>query len=143
MDIRVQKGDTVTVHYQLCFQNGKVFDNSLGDGPVSFVLGNGFVIQGLEDAVLGMELGEKKTVTLPPYKAYGSKEKELLLTIPRSSVPDHIEIEDGKRVEIQTEDGAETKLTICDVTADTVTLDGNPEQTGQYIVLSVEVVSIS
>jgi peptidylprolyl isomerase len=143
MDIRVQPGDTVTVHYQLSYQNGTLLDHSLAKGPVAFVVGNGFVIKGLEDAVLGMALGEQKKLTLSPHQAYGPKEKDLLLTIPRTSVPKHIDIEEGKRIEITTEDGTKTKVRLCEITPSTVTLDGNLDPAGQTILLSVEVITIA
>ncbi len=143
MDIRVQKGDTVSVHYQLSYENGRRLDDSLSTGPVSFVVGNGFVIEGLEEAVIGMALGQQKKTLLPPNKAYGPKEKDLLITIPLSSVPSHLTIEEGKQVEITTKNGKSTKVTLCNISEDTVTLDGNPNPAGEAILLYVEVIAIS
>jgi asparagine N-glycosylation enzyme membrane subunit Stt3 len=65
-------GDSVAVEYTGRLSNGTVFDTSDGRGPLEFVLGVGQMIEGFDEAVLGMELGEKKNVTLPPEKAYGS-----------------------------------------------------------------------
>jgi len=67
----VQNGDTVSVHYTGKFPDGEVFDSSEGKAPLTFVAGAGQMIEGFDDAVLGMQVGEKKTIELPPEKAYG------------------------------------------------------------------------
>ncbi|MBN2518235.1 MAG: FKBP-type peptidyl-prolyl cis-trans isomerase [Candidatus Altiarchaeota archaeon] len=69
----VNVGDTVTVEYTGRFENGTVFDTNVGGQPFEFIAGikPGMVIQGFDEAVLGMRLGEAKTVTIPPEKAYG------------------------------------------------------------------------
>lgn len=66
-----KSGDVVEVDYTGRFENGTVFDTSEGREPLSFMLGAGQLIQGFEDAVMGMEVGQTKTVTIPPEKAYG------------------------------------------------------------------------
>ena len=67
----VSNGDTVSVHYKGTFPDGKIFDQSKGRGPLRFKVGVGQMIKGFDKAVLGMKIGEKKTVTLPPEEAYG------------------------------------------------------------------------
>jgi hypothetical protein len=67
----VKTGDTVKVEYTGRFEDGEVFDSSEGREPLEFVAGAGQLIQGFDEAVVGMELGEEKTVTIPPEKAYG------------------------------------------------------------------------
>jgi len=66
-----QPGDMVSVEYTGKFEDGTVFDTSEGRGPLQFQVGTGQMIQGFDEAVLGMKVGESKTVTLPPEKAYG------------------------------------------------------------------------
>jgi len=86
-DIKVQKGDTVRVHYLGKFQGGKVFDTSMlkeaqksglfnpsrDYKPLQVKIGAGQVIQGFEEALLGMRVNEEKEVVIPPAKAYGMK----------------------------------------------------------------------
>jgi hypothetical protein len=67
-------GSVVSVHYTGKLQDGTVFDSSLTRGqPISFVLGSGQVIKGWDEGILGMRVGEKKTLTVPPEKAYGAE----------------------------------------------------------------------
>jgi FKBP-type peptidyl-prolyl cis-trans isomerase 2 len=68
----VSKGTVVKVEY-VAKVDGKVVDKSEGNGPLEFTAGVGEMIQGFDEAVIGMKLGEEKTVTVPPEKAYGPK----------------------------------------------------------------------
>jgi FKBP-type peptidyl-prolyl cis-trans isomerase len=70
--ITAQKGDTVFVHYTGKLTNGTVFDSSIPRGqPFAFKLGAGMVIAGWEKGILGMTVGEKKTLTIPAADGYG------------------------------------------------------------------------
>jgi FKBP-type peptidyl-prolyl cis-trans isomerase len=66
-------GDTLTVHYSGYLENGTKFDSSLDSGePFVFQIGQGRVIQGWEKGLLGMKVGEKRKITIPPELGYGS-----------------------------------------------------------------------
>ncbi|MFH1643079.1 MAG: FKBP-type peptidyl-prolyl cis-trans isomerase [Patescibacteria group bacterium] len=69
---QAQIGDTVSVHYTGTLTDGTKFDSSLDRGtPFSFTLGEGRVIQGWEQGVLGMTVGEKRKLTIPAHLGYG------------------------------------------------------------------------
>lgn len=69
----VKNGDNLTVHYSGYLEDGTKFDSSLDNGaPLTFQIGQGRVIQGWERGLLGMKVGEKRKITIPPELAYGS-----------------------------------------------------------------------
>lgn len=66
------KGDTLSVHYTGTLMDGTKFDSSLDRGePFEFVLGQGYVIQGWDEGMLGMKIGGKRKLTIPSDMAYG------------------------------------------------------------------------
>jgi len=69
-----QTGELVTVNYTGKLTDGKVFDSSVGRDPFQFVLGQGRVIQGWEKGILGMKVGGKRRLTIPPDLAYGNQQ---------------------------------------------------------------------
>ena len=75
---QAKHGDTVKVHYRGKLHNGSVFDASFGREPLEFTIGEGEVIPGLEDAVLGMHPGDSKTTELPAEKGFGPRREDLI-----------------------------------------------------------------
>ena len=134
-------GDTVRVHYTGTLDDGTVFDSSRERDPLEFVLGQGSLIPGFESAVEGREAGEKVCVTLPPDKAYGDVDRELIFTVARAQVPSHIPLEVGVPLQLSNEQG-QMDVTITEVGADEITLDANHPLAGKTLTFEIEIVEI-
>ena len=80
-------GDTVKVHYTGKLDDGSVFDTSLDREPLEFTIGDGQIIPGFENAVVGMEPGEKKTVRIPAEEGFGPYYEEMIIEIGRDQMP--------------------------------------------------------
>ena len=80
---QVKNGDTVKVHYHGRLTDGSTFDSSEGREPLEFQVGSGSVIKGFDDGVMGMTVGDKKTVNIPADDAYGDRNPEMLAEFPR------------------------------------------------------------
>ena len=139
---RVSDGDTVKVHYTGKFDDGTVFDTSRNGDPLEFTLGANEVISGFEAAVVGMEAGETKTVTVPPEQAYGPHDDELVLVVERSTLPDDLDAEVGDQLEMQHPDGGPISLTVADISESTVTLDMNHPLAGEQLTFDLELVEV-
>lgn len=83
----IKDGDVIRVRYTGRDQNGEVFDTTDGRGPFTYVVGSGAVMRGFDAAVLGSRAGERTRVILAPDQAYGARNEECVISIPRSSVP--------------------------------------------------------
>jgi len=70
---QAKQGQTVTVNYTGTLENGDQFDTSIGRAPFSFPLGAGRVIKGWDEGVVGMKVGGKRRLTIPPELGYGSR----------------------------------------------------------------------
>jgi peptidylprolyl isomerase len=135
----VKAGDTVHIHYTGKFEDGTVFDSSVGGDPVTFVAGSEELIRGVSEAVLGMILGEKKTVTLPPGLAYGDHEPELVRSIPIGALPEGTEVGD----QLRASDGEhETHVWVTDIGEQEATVDANHPLAGKMLVFDLEVMLI-
>ena len=138
---QAKRGDTVRVHYIGTLDNGEQFDSSRGDEPLTFTLGAGAVIQGFDDAVSGMTVGEAKRVTIPAELAYGDRRDELTLRLPRTELPADLELEEGTQLRMEQGDQS-IVVTVRDLDADTVMLDANHALAGEALTFDLELVEI-
>lgn len=135
-------GDTVRIHYTGTLSDGSTFDTSSGRDPLEFTVGSGQIIPGLDRAIDGMSVGEKKTVEVPAADAYGDRNPEGIQTVPRAQVPDHIPLDPGTQLQVQTGDGRTLPVTVAEVTEEAVVLDANHPLAGKDLTFEVELVEI-
>ena len=135
-------GDSVQIHYTGTLDDGTQFDSSEGRDPLGFTLGSGQVIAGFDDAVTGMEVGEKKTVRLEPTQAYGERHSELVQEVPKSALPEDLEAEVGLQLQAQGPDGHPMQLVVTAVNEDSIEVDGNHPLAGQALTFALELVAI-
>jgi FKBP-type peptidyl-prolyl cis-trans isomerase 2 len=139
---KVKKGDTIRVHYTGKFEDGKEFDSSLNRQPLQFEVGAGRVIKGFEDAVIGLQAGEKKTVTVSAEDAYGSFDENLLIEIPKKNVPEGVNPEVGMRLQLVNQQGQAAHVVVTEILDKTVRLDANHPLAGKTLVFDLEVLEI-
>jgi FKBP-type peptidyl-prolyl cis-trans isomerase 2 len=139
----VKSGDSVKVHYTGKFDSGEVFDSSEGSEPLAFIVGAGQVIPGFDQALVGMQVGETKDVTIPPDQAYGEHMQQLVQTIDRDQFNlGDVKPEIGLAIEMHTPQGS-IPLVITDLTEMTVTLDANHPLAGESLNFSLTLVEIA
>lgn len=136
-------GDTVKIHYTGKLQDGTVFDSSAGREPLSFTIGSGQVIPGFEEAVIGMVENETKNVTIPVDRAYGPRNEELLINVPRSQVPSDINPEEGQRLQLQGPGNQPVLVVVTEVTDEHIVLDANPPLAGKELIFDIELLEIA
>ncbi len=137
-----KKGDVVKVHYTGKLSDGTIFDSSKDRDPLSFNLGKNEVITGFENAVMGMEEGESKAITIPSDEAYGDYKKNLVIPVGRDKIPSDINPEVGMQLESVQPDGKRIPVTVTEVEDDQVTLDANHPLAGQDLHFDIELVEI-
>ncbi len=139
---QAKAGDKVRVHYTGTFDDGAVFDTSLEGEPLEFTVGEGEVIPGFDHAVHGMNEGETCNIAIPPDEAYGNHRDDLVAVINREQLPPEIEPEVGMVLEMSSEDGIVTNVTITEIGDDTITLDANHELAGKKLNFEITLVEI-
>jgi len=139
---QAKKNDTVKVHYTGKLTSGEVFDSSVDREPLEFTVGAGQMIQGFDSAVEGMELNEKKTVTIPSAEAYGDRNDQLLHKVEKSNLPEDLKPEVGQTLVAGGPEGQQTRVTVVEVTDNDITIDANHPLAGQDLVFDIELVQI-
>lgn len=135
-------GDTVKVHFEGSLEDGSIFGSTMDDEPFEFIIGGKNMLPGFENAVIGMQKGDTKTITLTPEEAYGLHKKELVSVMERSGFPKEIHLEIGKMLRVRTQDGKHKMVTIKDFTEDSIVLDENDPLAGKTLTFTIELVEI-
>jgi peptidylprolyl isomerase len=139
---QVKQRDTVFVHYTGTLTDGSVFDTSRGQDPLKFVVGDGQLIRGFDQALPGMHEGELKTVQIPAADAYGSHSEEMVFKVNRSQFEEALTPEVGQQFQVTASDGQPLIVTVTHIDGDTITLDGNHPLAGKDLTFEIELVKI-
>ena len=137
----IENGKTVKVHYKGTLADGTVFDSSEDRDPLEFLTGSEQVLPGFEAAVVELEVGKSKTVTLAAVDAYGDRDEDMVGMVPRDSIPDDMDIEVDMMLQMETEDGI-MPVRVVEIAEDSVTLDANHPLAGEALTFEVTLVEI-
>ncbi|MEP6700949.1 MAG: FKBP-type peptidyl-prolyl cis-trans isomerase, partial [Bacteroidota bacterium] len=122
---QVKKGDKIKVHYHGKLTSGETFDSSAGREPLEFEVGSGMVIKGFDDGVTGMTAGEKKTINIPFDDAYGARNPDMVIEMPKDRFPKDMELEVGMPLMMSDEEGQQYQVSIVEIKDKSVMLDAN------------------
>ncbi len=137
----VEKGNVIKVDYEGRFEDGEVFDASEKHGePLEFKAGEGMVVPGFDNAVIGMEVGEEREFTLQPEDAYGQPNPAAIQKVPKDKFP--MEIEAGMMIGIPLPSGQQIPAKIMEVTDKEVSVDMNHPMAGKVLIFKIKIVEI-
>ncbi len=138
-----QAGDSVLVHYTGKFKDGNVFDSTEGREPIRFTVGSGELISGFDRGVMGMAVGEKKSVQLESQEAYGDYHDDRVFKVKREALGPEIDPEEGMMLRMRDANGNSMPARISEVAAEEVTIDANHPLAGQDITFELELMELS
>ena len=139
---QAEAGDRVKINFTGKLEDGMVFANTADSEPLEFQLGEGNIIPGVEKAVEGMNVGESKTVKVPPEQSYGQRRDELVEEVGRDKFPKDVEPQVGQKFEVPQQEGQPMVVRVVDVSEQTVTLDGNHPLAGRDLTFELELIEI-
>jgi peptidylprolyl isomerase len=139
---QAKTGDTVKVHYTGKLDDGSVFDTSAEREPLQFTIGEGQIIPDFEQAIVGMNPGESKTVQIPSEKAYGPRHEEMVMEVDRNEFPADLEPKVDQRLQVRQQDGQTFAVTVTAVSESKVTLDGNHPLAGKDLTFDIQLTEI-
>ncbi len=137
-----KSGDTVKVKYKVSLEDGVVVDSSATEEPLEFTLGSGQIIPGVENAVVGMKVGDADTVTVIPEEAYGPHRDDMIGQVKRTDFPPEMELSIGQQLSMPQSNGGFLPVTIIAMDDTTVTLDANHPLAGKTLTFELELKEI-
>jgi len=138
---QVKEGDTVKIHFTGRLEDGMIFEHSKDGGPLELEIGKGG-IKGLEKGIIGMEVGEKKTISVPPGEGFGLRREDAMLAVKKGDLPGEFSPTIGHQVEVKGPDGELYDAIIADINGDVITLDVNHPLAGRTLIFDVDLLEI-
>lgn len=139
---QIGNNSVVQFHYTLKDDDGNIIDQSSSDQPLTYLHGHQNIIPGLENQLLGKNVGDKFTASVAPADAYGEYDDAAVQEVPRANFEGVDDIEPGMQFQSETEDGDIILVTVRDVQPDVIIVDANHPLAGKNLHFDVEVVDI-
>jgi peptidylprolyl isomerase len=139
--LNVKKGDTIKIHYRGLLDNGEEFDSSFEREPIEFRVGDGQVIDAIDQGVVGLEPGEHREIAVGPTDGYGERRDDLIRKVPKDLLGGQ-QVVPGEAVEIQTQDGQILIAEVTEIDDQSVTFDLNHPLAGRDLEFQIELVDI-
>ena len=140
--MQVKSGDVVRVHYTGTLEDGSQFDSSVGRAPLEFTVGAGQMIAGFDAGVVGMAVGEKKTILIDPDHGYGQKDPSAIIEFPSSNIAEGMTVEVGMKLNLQNQYGQPVPVVVIEVKEEVIIMDANHFLAGKDLTFEVEIVEI-
>lgn len=136
--MKAEEGKKVKVHYKGTLDDGTQFDTTEGKEPLEFVMGENKIIPGFEESVKDMEEGEEKDFKLRPDQAYGERNEQMVQEVPKSQLPEGMEIQEGMMLMLKGPDGQQIPAKVVEDKGENFTLDINHPLAGQNLNFNVK-----
>ena len=138
----VREGAVVTLAYTLRLRGGAAAVLPDAPSPLTFVVGDGQILRGVEEAILGLSEGEERDLTLPVEEAFGRVQSGQVITLQRSRFPQDRTFNIGQRLQLRHKDGRVRRGYVTAVTDETVQIDLNHPLAGKVLTFHLNVLKI-
>lgn len=142
MNYPISPESTVTLHLSLGLEDGTVAESTFEDEPLTFTMGDGTLVEGLELGLYGLQAGTNQRLVLEPEQAFGLHDPAKLQQLPRAEFPTELALEPGIIIGFDTPSGEELPGTIISLTDETVEVDFNHPLAGRVVVFEVEIIAV-
>jgi FKBP-type peptidyl-prolyl cis-trans isomerase SlyD len=139
--MKICKNKVVVLHYAVSDTEDTLIDSSYDDKPLAVIHGTGYLIPGLEDALVDHQVGDKFDVEVAAAQAYGERFEDYVQTVPKSLFAGIDDLAVGSQLRASTDDGEQTVIVI-DVQDDDITVDGNHPLAGLDLKFEVDILEI-
>lgn len=133
----------VTMHFSLSLEDGTLVDSTFGtDEPLTFTMGDGTLIAGLEYAVVGLSVGDQQSINIGPDTGFGYRDESAIQTMKRANFDKDLELKPGVVIEFDSPSGIQVPGTVLEVSEDTVKVDFSHPLAGRTVLFNVEILDV-
>ena len=136
--MKIAKNKVALIDYILTDNEGEMIDSSEGAGPLAYLHGAGNIVEGLEEALIGKEAGDKVKASIEPANAYGERHEDMKQDVPKDLFGGVENIEVGMQFQSETDEGP-VLVTVMAISEEMVTVDGNHPLAGVHLNFDVTV----
>lgn len=140
--VQAKEGDTVRVHYTVKLGDGTIVGTTIDHEPLQFTIGDGQILPSFEQAVIGMNPGESKTIEIPAEQAFGPHLEEMVIVIDRAKLPPDFNPSVGERVQFRQWDGQIASVLVTEVSEGSITIDANHPLAGKDLTFDIQFLGI-
>ncbi|WP_455208167.1 FKBP-type peptidyl-prolyl cis-trans isomerase [Kaarinaea lacus] len=142
-DKPIRPGSTVTMHYSLALEDGTLVDSTFDSGePLTFTMGDGTLIEGLEYAIIDLQKGDRQSIRIPPESGFGFRDEAAVQSMPRNQFSDEIELQPGLVIEFESPSGVQVPGTVVEVNDDTVVVDFSHPLANRAVIFNVHILDV-
>lgn len=139
----IGQGSTVTLHYSLLLEDGTVVDSTFDtDEPLTFTMGDGTLVQGLEYALVDLKAGDQQSINIGPEEGFGYPDPAAVQTMQRKAFNETMELKPGVIIEFDTPSGLQVPGMIKEVKDDTVIVDFSHPLAGHTVTFNVKILDV-
>lgn len=142
-DKTIENESTVTLHFSLKLEDGSVVDSTFEREPARFTLGDGSMLAGFEQALIGLKAGDKHTAQITPEQGFGQPNPNNVQTFSRSDFSVDQQLEVGLVISFADASKAELPGVVSSIDGDTVKIDFNHPLAGRTIEFNVEIINVA
>lgn len=138
----IARGSRVRMHFELALEDGTVADTTFGEAPIEFTMGDGTLHSNLENAIVGLACGERRTLQIDPLHGFGFADPDAVHELPREGFPSEMVLTPGTIVSFNTPGGDEIPGIVKGVDGDRVTVDFSHPLAGHTLSFTVEILEV-
>jgi len=140
--MKISNGKSVSIEYTMSFDESGPVETSKGSDPLAYIQGQDEILNGIEEALEGLEVGAEKTVVLGPDQAFGGVDTDAVVDVDVSSLPEDAR-QPGAVVETHDEQGGTMAGEVTDVSQGVATIDFNHPLAGKTLQFDIKVLSVA
>ncbi|MCM2279321.1 MAG: peptidylprolyl isomerase [Oligoflexia bacterium] len=142
MSTKVSNGKVIEMSYRLMNAKGEVLDQADSGSPFAYLHGAQQIVPGLESAIEGLSVGDKKNVVVQPEEGYGEVNPALKLVVTRAQFPTGVELKTGMQFEAQGGDGEGLVFMVENIEGDSIHINGNHPLAGETLHFAIEILKV-